>query len=515
MPNEEKSIIRSIASPSIPLDVMQMQDLYTGSSEANTEGKQQNPQMHLGEMGTKYPFLMIGGTYTPSHAEIVKFHIDCTGFIPRVYVKIAPPYSASFKTANIPKDGDLVSVFIRAKNDAFKPIRNDYIVTYVQSSPGVSEGRGGEIEIFGSLFIPRGLDERIKSFKGTSFKVLQDVAKELGLGFATNEVSTDDEQNWICAGGNYLDFMQHIARHSYKDDKSFYKCFIDVYYHLNFININNQVDGDGILEAAILDQTMQVDYRTDDKEAGIEADGQKEFVKALSDIETFKGSNAFIQTMRPISESSAISRKYGYKSHVQFFDQASEQMWDLFVDPITSTGAEQNKIINKGRPKGKNPDGTTEDYWLTQNKKYWMGIQYKDVHDKYIFAELWNERNLAELEKLYLEVQIERWNPNIYKCEKIPIIVYIHSDVVNKNYSMRGLEQDVPANEAPAITNNFYSGWYMVDGFRIEYSILNTPNVGSRPGAAAGPEFTQMYKLVRREWPIPQGPINDPATATR
>jgi len=514
MPNEEKSIIRSLFSPSIPLDEMVMDDLYTGSNKEKSGNKTQNPQMHEGEMGTKYPFLIIAGSYVPSHAEIIKCDIKCQGFLPTIFIQIAPPYSGGFKSMNMPKDGDLVSLFLRAKNNAFKPIRNDYIITNVMTTESVGESRGGIITIVGNLFIPRGFDERIKSYKGTSFSVLQEIAKDLQLGFATNETETDDEQNWICAGDNLIDFMSHISSHAWKDDKSFYRCFIDVYYHLNFVNVNNQVDGDGILETAILDQTMAVDYRNTDKELSMEEGTQKEFPKLLTDMDPYKGSNVFIQTMKPIANGSSVSRKWGYKSHVQFFDQASEEMWDLFVDPITSEGAEQNKIINKGRPTLKGADGKTEDYWLTQNKKYWMGVQYKDVHDKYIYAEMWNERNLSELEKLYLEVRIERWNPNIYKCEKIPLVMYIHSDNVNRYGNARGLEQEVPANEAPPVSNNFYSGWYMVDGYNIEYSLFDSPNVGSAQKEGNGPNITQVFKLVRREWPLPQGPINDPATTT-
>jgi hypothetical protein len=515
MANEEKCIIRSLISPKIKLDILSDQDYAKGSStQGNPDVK--SYQNDTAELGVKYPLLTVNG-YKPGVPELIRCDINYEEFLPRINVEIQPANSARFKSFDIPKDGDLVSVFIRAKNNAFKPIRNDFVITSVISVGGMNEGVGGTFIINGVLSVPRINDETIKSFTGTSFEVLQLICKELGLGFATNETETADSQNWICTGDSYLNFIDYICSHAWKNEKSFYMCYIDAYYHLNFINVNNQLDGDGKVEAAIVDQASFSASGGGDFAANTEESAQRVFPKMLSDMESFSGTNMYVSEFAPINNSSRIAAEYGYKSFAQFFDQATEKMWDIFVDPITSEGAETTKVILKGRVK--RADGTSEDFWKTQNKKFWLGIQYKDVHDKYLYSKLWNERNNAELEKMFLETTIVSWNPNIYRGEKIPLIMHSLSDGSNVAGNARGPEEEKRPNEGGAVTNNFYSGYYMVMGFSIRYSLLNDPGPSQsiNPKAqeiANTPTISQVFQLTRREWPIPLGPAGQSTVGT-
>lgn len=507
MANEEKCIIRSIITPTIRLDRISDEDFATGTSPQGQPGPKTS-QSHTAALGVAYPIVVIG-SYRPGPEELVMCNLSYEDFMPRIYLEIAPQFGRS-KSVSLPKDGDLVSIFIRGKNNAFKPIRNDFIITSVYSTAGTNEGMGGTMHISGELFIPRIKDERVKAIKGTSILTLQEICRELGLGFATNESETSDEQTWICTGDSYENFIQHITTHSWKNDRSFYTCYIDAYYHLNFINVNNQVEGDGKLETAIIDQGSIGDVFSSDFVAQTESATQQTFPKMLSDIEAFSGSNMYVFQFAPMNNSSQISAKWGYKSFAQFFDQASEKMWEIFVDPITSEGAEDNKVLLKGRPLQKDSAGQQETYWKTQNKRYWLGIQYKDVHDKYLYAELWNNRNNAELQKLYIEASIFQWNPNIYRGEKIPLLMHISADLINRQENVRGPEESRDQNTPGAVTNNFYSGYYMVHSFQINYSLFNNPGpvVSVMPSAADtanSPTIKQIFTLTRREWPVPQG----------
>jgi hypothetical protein len=506
MANEEKSIIRSIISPKIKLDVLSDQDYAKGTS-TQSNGEIANYQNDTGDAGVQYPMVVVNG-YKPGVPELVMCTIRYEGFLPTISLEIAPSTSGKFKSFDIPKDGDLVSIFIRAKNNAFKPIRNDFIITNVTSLGGSNEGMGGSFIIAGELFIPHFKDEVIKSFTGTTFEVLQLICKELGLGFATNESETKDSQSWICTGDSYQNFIEYISAHAWKDDKSFYACYIDAYYHLNFINVNNQVSGDGKIEAAIVDQGSIANMYATDYTNSSEESSQRTFPKMLSDMESFSGSNMYITEFAPINNSSRIASEWGYKSFAQFFDQASEKMWDIFIDPITSEGAEDKKVILKGRPK--RADGTIEDFWKTQNKKFWLGIQYKDVHDKYLYSELWNKRNNAELEKMFLETTIFSWNPNIYRGEKIPLLMHSSTDQIGATANARGPEEDKLPNSGGPVTNNFYSGYYMVNGFTIRYNLFNDAGPvktvdPSKQTNADTPTIRQVFVLTRREWPIPLG----------
>lgn len=515
MAQDEKTIIRSLLEPRIKIDKLEIEDKFTGTSNTlpdNYKGISSGHQTQ-NELGIQYPFLTINNYFFDAR-EIDYFTIDATGFLPQVTFIFTLNKTDAFKSQGYPKDGDILSVFLRAKSDAFKPIRNDYIIKNVSSGEGGQENRGGTTVISGELFIPHIKDQLIKSYTGSSFKVLNLIAEELKMGFATNETSTNDSQSWLCAGSTWEEYIQHIVAASWKNDNSFYKCYIDVYYHLNFINVNNQLEGQGQLAAGILDVTVAQDFYSN--LVGEIEQAQSKAPKFLTNLDNLSGTNMFIRGYKTKNQSSKIHEQHGYKYNVQFFDMKSLKYWNIFVDPKTSDGAEKKKIILKGRtlPKeeGKK-DGlsaSAETYWKTQNRYVWKGIQSTNVHDKYTFAIAHNERNLLELKKLYLEVNVDRWNPNIYNSERIPLILTSSIDEAKTNLDATGkdktaVDQDQGAG-AFTVLDQFYSGYYMVNGTTFTYN-RNGPvkTEGEGAGEYNGPAFYQTFVMTRREWPTPIG----------
>lgn len=221
-------------------------------------------------------------------------------------------------------------------------------------------------------------------------------------------------------------------------------------------------------------------------------------------MDSLNGTNMFIKQYEVKNNSSEISKRWGYKSFAQFYDQKSLKVWDIFVDPIVSDGAAENKMLFKGRSSPKAPDGkSAETYWQTQNKKYWLGIQYKDVHDKYLYAKLWNERNNAELEKMYVEADVVRWNPNIYRGEKIPLILITQGDILKRKADSTPNESQIPGSETPAVADQLYSGFYMVDGIKIYYTMSAPSTNYENPPKPTAPTMYEVFRLTRREWPVP------------
>ena len=517
MAQDEKTIIRSLLDPKIKIDRLEVEDAFVGTSDKLPDNKKDTATGHQvqNEVGVDYPFLSINN-YVFDADEIKLFKIDATDFLPQVTFMFTLTKTDAFRSQGYPKDGDILNVFIRAKNNAFKPIRNDYIIKNVMSGGGGNENAGGTTTISGELFIPHIKDELIKSYSGTSFDVLNKIAQELEMGFATNETSTTDSQAWLCAGSTWEEYINHIVEAAWKDENSFYKCYIDVYYHLNFINVNNQIEGDGAMAAGILDVTIAKDFFNN--KVGDVAAAEKPVGKFLTNMGNMSGTNMFIRDYKTKNESSRINEQYGYKYNVQFFDLKSLKYWNIFVDPKTSDGAENKKIILKGRtfPKkeeekdaqGRSPSAS--EYWKTQNKFVWKGIQSTNVHDKYTFAIAHNERNLLELKKLYLEVNVERWNPNIYNSERIPLLLISQADPVKAAADASNndaVAQDTPqgAGAQPSM-DQFYSGFYMVNGIMFTYN-QDGPrkNVGPDAGNYNGPAFFQTFVMTRREWPTPLG----------
>lgn len=489
MPQEEKSIIRSLIDPTIPLDEISFNDTEEGTDDVN--GGAARGKKIQKEVGNVFPLIQIND-YVLQQDEVEKLTIDNTGFLPTIDIRFTLGSSPStFLTTSMPKDGDRVNVFIRARDDAFKPIRNDYLVTDVSTSKGANnQGDGMTIRISGELFVPGINDERIVAVKGSSVDALEEIAESLGLGFATNETSTADEQTWICGNDTYVNFIQHIVSSAWKDEKSYYSAFIDVYYHLNFVNVGNQFSDSTEIDDALVDTLF-----TQDTLEGEEISMSKE-KKVFTNIEERQGTNMYISNYRIINNSSDISKRYGYKMHCEFFEQNSLEKWDIYAEPIITPGTENEKILLKGK--------AGEDFYKTQIKKRWAGIQYSspehNVHENYLYSQVHNLINTAELEKLKLEIEVPRANFNIYRGERIPCVLLSSGNPMKTAFMEQ--EEEIKeggefAKPGRPVLDKIYSGFYMIQGMIFKYEARN-PNKTDEFG-----HFTEEVIMTRREWPTP------------
>lgn len=489
MGQKEKSIIRSLLDPTILLDEISFRDAEEGTDVDNAAPSRGTKLQK--ELGNTFPLIQIND-YILHQEEVEKVVIDNTGFLPIIDLRFTLGASPStFVSTAMPKDGDRINIFIRARDDAFKPIRNDYLVTDVSTTKGANnQGDGMTIRISGELFVPGINDERIVAFNGNSIDVLEEIANELGLGFATNEVGTSDEQTWICANDTYANFIHHIVDSSWKDEKSYFTAFIDVYYHLNFINTSNQFGDITEIDDALIDTLISQDTKEGEEiSMGVEK-------KIFTNVEDRKGTNMYISNYRVINNSSEIAKRYGYKMHCEFFEQNSLGKWDIYAEPIITEGSENDKIILKGK--------AGEDFYKTQLKKRWAGIQYSrdehNVHEKYLYSQVHNLMNNMELEKMKLEIEVPRANFNIYRGERIPCILISSGDPMKTAFLeteeeiKEGGEFNKPGRP---VMDKFYSGFYMIQGMIFKYQARN-PNNTQEFG-----HFTEEVVLTRREWPTP------------
>lgn len=509
---KENSIIRTKFTSTISLDKMWIDDSTTKTAEKYNEaqrGEKSGEQIEQ-TLGIDYPFVKING-YHFDEQEILFLEInEGENFLPTCTFIFKLSKTDAFSSEAFPKDGDLINVFIRAKNNQFRPIRADFIILDCDAGEGGPENFGREIICNGELFIPHINKKFIKSYNGTSYETLINLAKELKLGFATNETNTNDSQIWINTSNDYKQFIKFITKHSFKDTKSFFHTFVDIYYNLNFINVNNQLEAEELILEQIVDLPGVKGY-WNRQESDIE-NTQQVTTKMLTNIEGFKNTNMFIRGYKTINNSSQIHKLYGYKTNIQFFDQKSKKYWDIFIEPITSV--DENKLILRGRipPKDKEADGkdiTIENTWETENTSKWLGVQTLNVHNNWFFAKEWNFRNLLEIEKLYLEVKINNWNPNFYMFEKIPVLFMNKGDVTKANRNITEEELDTglyslteTINEYPVI-DKFNSGFYVITSKKIIYEKSNTDSeVFDENPDYVGPSMKEIIKLSRREYPL-------------
>ena len=197
--------------------------------------------------GIAFPLIRINDYIFPAES-VRSMTITCNNFLPTISVTVQTVESDTI-SKNMPKDGDMVSIFMRTTTAALEFVRCDFIITNAGSNAMYSnpDMTYSTLNVNGVLFIPGFLATKQNTFGyiGTSREVLRHIAEDFHLGFAYNEEdNSDDFQNWISCNRTISDFMNELTLHSWKDNTSFYRTWIDIYYNLVYVNLNKYFESD-------------------------------------------------------------------------------------------------------------------------------------------------------------------------------------------------------------------------------------------------------------------------------
>lgn len=488
----EKQTIRAITEPTIVLDDLQFADTETGTSPIL--GKPETAYKPSKQFGGAFPLIQIN-KFPFDPEMIVSMRLSSSGERPSISVEILLK-DKSFYSRSFPKDGDLLSVFIRGKVDPFKPVRNDYEITGVNviSDPGSGENDYDTLFISGVLRIP-GYDAlKCFSVKGTSMEAILKVATDLKLGFSSNEVSTSDAQTWICPYEKTKDFLHDTTLAAWRDEKSFYRYFIDHYYHLNFVNVEYLYSEQPDIEKTISILRMSQDYGRDSELHSEESQ------TILSNWDEISQTQFYLVNHSLINNSSSISLQHGYKRYAQYYDGLLKENQTIFVDPKTTEGSERNKQLLKGRPK--------EDFYKTQINAKWMGVQYgkdgENCHGKYNYAKINNFQNNVHLEKMGIKVTMPNPNFNLRRMQTLPVVIVIKKDTVRKFINEPEDESQEASQPNPKEPNRTKSELTAEQiPFTIDKTMTGFYTIHDITYIFEKGTWTQECTMYRREWPTP------------
>ena len=497
---KEAARIWNVFTPTIILDELSLPQAPKGE-ERKTERIEDMPS-------AQYPLIKINSYYL-GEDEINSMKIDSTGKLPKITLTATFGQEA-FLAREMPKDGDIISIAIQSGSDVLKPIRNDYVITNViPVAKGSNRSSNIVMTFFGELFVP-GYRSYLgnASIKGTSMEALKVAAQELGLGFNTNEEDTDDTQIWLSTS-QIEDFFYEVCERSWKDENSFFDWWIDVYYNLNFVNVQKQLlsSETEIDNAALIDHVQRKFFW------GSKRDKTTGAPKVFSNYEGYKNTSFYIETWRPLNNSTKITFEYGTSIDCTFYehnarlyeDPESKKYWNLDIPPDYDPEKLDTHILLRGRATWDPSTGSDEparanyNYSELYKKSPWLGIQYTltnpdddpnqwdgNQHSNYMRARVHNTINMVELDKLNVEINVGGVNLNIIKGDKIPVSIVRKDRIQN-----RMIDRDFTTSE---VLDLFYSGWYYVKGFSISWVYGNDGIVDS---------FSQSFVLTRREWPTP------------
>lgn len=503
--NKDSKLVRLVEDPDIKKHIKFDEISIPYSNSTPDSGSSQ-----VGTVGFSYPIIRINDIVFGEN-DIVSMVISSDSFLPTISLTIQYSNSTAV-SSNMPKDGDIISVFCRTNTDNINYIRNDYIIT---SSSANTESGKKRIYLSGILFI-EGIDStnNVYSVIGTSKDVMKETAKRFGIGFAYNDSDDmNDTQNWLCCYKSPVDFIYEVTEHSWKDSISFFKSWIDIYYNLCFVNVNKF-----LLSSSNPEDEVDITFGSNTTGFANLISNNKEqaiALKVFSNDPNMKGTPFYIKDWKP-RNNSGISRTTGYKEIVYSYihnqniynnnkDYCCES---LSIEPSYDENKVDSYILLRGRAKytkDKNPENEQErvnnNLIDSYTRRIWTGVEYKmnededkndtnswsgNIHQNYNNAVYNNELNNAELEKLYIIVECDGLCLQVMRGERVPVYI-MYSDQMDRTSAPQSTSAEF---------NKFYTGFYIVDEIKYEYT---------NKQREAYSQFKTILTLKRREWPTPEG----------
>ncbi len=472
--------IVSLALNNMKLDELIQNDRANGSNDPNTQRELGAGQEK--STGLNSPYMTINGYNVSKYLD--SFSLDLSGFLPVIRFSFSTSETV-FISVNYPKDGDIVSTYMRSPGDFYNPIRMDFKVLSV--SGGVSskysaqgsdpEGTFFRFHIVAECYIPGLYSPRIKSFgKSNSADVLLEVSQELNLGFATNEKTTNDSMKWICPNYSYYDFIQEVCLRAYKDDEqSFFDCWIDPYYNLNFINMGSQFafDKNPNQEVLIIPGYARGGIKTDGAVPGTPTPDPVSVPLILTNAIGAGVNPFFINGYTLTSRAGNNTNEFGYITEVGFYDEEAEEAEAAGkyvryeVETQTTDNVRPGAILQKGRAR--------DNEYKNETRREWFGVlnYFPDiddgVHQNFYHASVQNSINMSDVSKMTLEVEIGSYFPGIIRGMVIPVSIYVFDGGLRQQNSGNLSNKDINTGMNPTI-DNFLSGNYVVTGIEVYWS---------------------------------------------
>ena len=507
---EDSEVVKKIQFDEISIDANNMSGTPNGDNQK------------MSEIGLSFPIIRINDTVV-SRFNLKKMTLSMRDFIPTISLTLVYD-NGNFVNKNMPKDGDIISLYIRTDTAAMSYIRNDYIITSCTPSAAVEGQKGSTVHLSGELFVP-GLNAKqfTAAYTGTSKMALRDIALTYGIGFAFNDYDdTDDFQNWIQCKENLVSFIKDITKHAWKDETSFFDSWIDIYYNLCFVNVNKFLltsENDELVDITLATNTINAYHQTQ-----VDSDPNNAMltVKMLTNHPSFIKSPFYINRWEPVNRSTAVSMSTGYSTYTYTYLHNQNLInggdYDCFEILNNIPAYDPNKtdsyMLLRGRNSydaSTNPDSemarVNYDFVNTYNSLVYTGVEYvmsdddKDknpnqwsgnVHKNYNRAPFHNTQNLSELDKMFLVVKCDGLNLQIMKGERVPVYLVFSSSIENDAYNAASEnDEDRPANR-------LYTGYYIVTSIEYDYDPGRTPN-----------PYNTTFVLKRREWPTPEAIAKD------
>lgn len=513
----------------------------------------------LSKMFSHLPLIKINKLFTVSPANIKKFSLDMTRWMPTVYMTIADP-GDELKSKYYPTDGSVINIYIATIGDEkkYRPFRMDFIVTSVYESGGLggtvmSEG-SSEFTITGELNVPKLYYNQNMFESGTSFDALSGITEKIGLGFASNVEFTNDQQLWINDYTRVSSFLERISQHGYLDDESFFVSFIDPYYNLNYVEVSRlfsqlqdnekcTVYNTAFRNEENSDESAEEETIPEDEQDFMQWEGRShEWWYELNNSKFLSAWTLYYDKYSELNNGSTTL----YDGYVKYVQSWNHKNRDYISSPVVVDNMETEGMLPLN--KGKLVNGEPSELSANLKTYEYIGECNEHMNSEYAYAESHNDMNIKDMRKFGMVVDLPCINPAVTRYSRIKLIVFekngfakeglfedenLTEDSVIQNengetknlsevpgaidsntpridtsteegkkeakklniYSEMADESDVDANGPAEVLNESLSGWYVVTGYEIYVRTNEDPD-----GNEIGTHLRQKIYLSRREY---------------
>jgi hypothetical protein len=478
------------------LEIRRISHLDKDSLGQNLDGNKASNVNIKTTTGLLVPYVEVDNYIIPQD-RLLSLSINQSGFLPELTMSFMDT-TGSFSGMYFPRTNPILKLYIKALSPALKPIRSDYLITNISGSELSNMYRQEQrIEaiytVTATLYIPGIYGNQVQSIPNKkSWEALKYMADSLKLGFATNETSTDDLMTWINPNGTAENFIKDICSRAYKNEKSFFDCFIDSNYILNFVNYEKALSKETNVMLAPTD-AIESQYSSS---AGTSQTGSKdelpketnmgEIMLSSSIRDARTGFHIGYYSMQS-NQGEVLANQNFRKSimwHDRNFYRENKLPINHFIEPLSEKTIEHKDALYQ------KPKLVTVGSELT---KRWVGIDYNNGHQNYKFARLLNTHNLDELSKNCLVVRLPGVTQAIYKGGKLNVmikrIVSNEKDSITPDYRVEQTTSSLKGSQESI--DLYLTGPYVVKDIVYEYNAAEE---------LAEFRYSTELTLVRREW---------------
>jgi predicted chitinase len=361
-----------------------------------TDSNEENKNIGVGLGFT--PFFWYNGIQVPER-DIKSLEIYYEDYIPRAKVTFKDTFGLVKSPETRALNDTKFEIFLNSGSDILKSIHLKFKLEIQQ------DNKKGSVTITGIIDLKDFYKIGYKSYNGTSFEVLRKLSSELELGFNSNISNTNDTMRWRRNGTLTKDFIIDIVKHSYISDESFMIGYIDYYWCFNYVDIEKEWKRDISNDVAIVSTGVQ--HLSDGDESS------KIVPLELTNDPSNNSSPFYFTNYRLNNNSTYQTTQKGTYTESKVYDRNKKQFLKFNIDSQTSDG--DDKIILKGSP------GDRSDLETNYRTNYSGKMDTDNVHENYLYAIDQNRRNLDELVKISIDMDLPQPNFNLYKYQKVKL----------------------------------------------------------------------------------------------